>query len=59
MVEGSAGVATWCHRADGGKQWKGRAELPREMVYAEVRAVSAQLLGGDGQLDGLQERVGG
>src|SRR5258708_37931643 len=45
-------------RADGGKQWKGRAELPREMVYAEVRAVSAQRLGGDAQLDGLEQRIG-
>ena len=30
----------------------------REMVYAEVRAVSAQLLGSDAQLDGLEQRIG-
>src|SRR5450759_2721107 len=45
-------------RADGGKQWKGRAELPREMVYPEVRAVGAQLFGGHGELDGLEQRIG-
>ena len=33
-------------------------ELPREMVDAEVRAVSAQLLGNDAQLDGLEQRIG-
>ena len=45
-------------RADGRKQRERRAELAREMVHAEVRAVGAQLLGGDGELDRLQQRVG-
>ena len=45
-------------RADRRKQRKRRTELAREMVHAEVRAVGAQLLGGNGELDGLQQRVG-
>ena len=36
-----------------------RAELAREVMDAEVRPVSAQLLGRDGEFDGLQERVCG
>ena len=35
----------------------GDAELAREVVDAEVRAVGAQLLGRDGQLDRLEQRV--
>jgi hypothetical protein len=38
---------------------KGRGELAREVMHAEVRAVHAQALGFDGEVDGLQERVGG
>jgi hypothetical protein len=45
-------------RADRGQQRKRRAELAREMVHAEVGAVEAELLGGDRQIDRLQERVG-
>ena len=45
-------------RADRRKQRKRRAELAREMVHAEVRAVGAQFLGGDGELDRLEQRVG-
>ena len=45
-------------RADGREQRERRAELAREMVHAEVRAVGAQLLGGDGELDRLEQRVG-
>ena len=45
-------------RADRGQQREGRGELAGEMMHAEIGAVRAQLLGGDGQVDGLQERVG-
>src|SRR4026207_1171557 len=44
---------------DGSQRRKGRRELPREVVHAEIRAVCPELLGGDGQLDGLEQRVGG
>ena len=37
---------------------KRRSELAGEVVNAEIRPVRAQLLGRDGQIDGLQERVG-
>ena len=40
------------------QQRKRRAELSREMVHAKIRAVRAKRLGGDGQLDRLQERIG-
>src|SRR5260370_16297905 len=30
-------------RADGGKHWKGRAELPPDMLYAELRPCPPQL----------------
>jgi hypothetical protein len=46
-------------RADGGEQREGRGELAREMMHAEIRAVRAKLFGGDGKIDGLQQRVGG
>ena len=45
-------------RADGRKERKRRAELAREMVHAEVRAVGAQFLGGDRELYGLEQRIG-
>ena len=45
-------------RADGRKQRERRAELAGEMVHAEVRAVGAQLLGSDGELDRLEQRIG-
>jgi hypothetical protein len=44
-------------RADRRQQRKRRAELPREMVHAEVRAVGAEFFGGYGQVDRLQQRV--
>jgi len=37
---------------------KGEPKLPREMVHAEVRSVGAHFLGGDGELDGLEQRIG-
>ena len=46
-------------RADRGEQRERRGELLGEVVHAEVRAVGAELLGGDRQLDRLQQRVRG
>ena len=45
-------------RADRGQQRKRRAELAGKVMDAEVRAVGAELLGRDGQVDRLQQRVG-
>ena len=45
-------------RADRREQRERRAELTREVMHAEVRAVRAELLGGDGELDRLEQRVG-
>ena len=45
-------------RAEGGEQRERRGELAGEVMHAEVRPVRAELLGGDGELDGLQQRVG-
>ena len=45
-------------RADGRQQRERRSELAGEVMDAEIGAVRAQLLGRDGQVDGLQERVG-
>ena len=44
-------------RADRREQRERRGELPGEMVDAEIGAVGAELLGGDGELDRLQQRV--
>ena len=44
--------------ADGRQQRERRSELAGEVMDAEIGPVRAQLLGGDGQIDGLQERVG-
>jgi hypothetical protein len=44
-------------RTDRRQQGERRSQLPREVVHAEVRAVSAQFLGGDGQVNRLQQRV--
>jgi hypothetical protein len=41
----------------GSAEREGRAELAGEVVHAEVGAVGAQLLGGHGQLDRLEQRV--
>jgi hypothetical protein len=46
-------------RADGRQQRKRRGELAGEVMDAEVGAIRAQLLGSDGKVDGLQERIGG
>ena len=45
--------------ADGGQQRKGRGELAREMMDAEIGAVRAQLFRRDRKLDRLQQRVRG
>ncbi len=46
-------------RPDRRQEWEGRGELAREMVDPEIGPVRAQFLGGDGQVDGLQECVPG
>ena len=46
-------------RADRRQQREGRGELAGEMMDPEIGAVRAQLLGRDGELDGLQQRVRG
>ena len=46
-------------RGDRRQQRHGRRRLLGEMVDAEVRPVDADLVGGDGQFDGLLEHVGG
>ena len=45
-------------RPNRGQQGKGRCELPREVMHAEIGTVRAELFGSDRQLDGLEERVG-
>ena len=45
-------------RAAGREQRERRAELAGEVMHAEIGAVGAELLGGDGELDRLQQRVG-
>jgi hypothetical protein len=44
--------------ADGRQQREGRAELTREVMYAEIGPIRAQLLGRDRQVDRLQKCVG-
>src|SRR5204863_9627032 len=44
-------------RTHRGEQGERRAELAREVVHPEVRAVGAELLRGFGELDRLDERV--
>src|SRR5690606_22823249 len=46
-------------RADSRQERKWRSQLPREMVDAEIGAVSAEFLGGNGEVDGLKQRIGG
>ena len=46
-------------RADRCQQRKRRCELAGEMVDPEIRPVRAQLLGGNGKIDGLQQRIRG
>ena len=45
-------------RAARRQQRERRAELAGEVMHPEVRAVGAELLGGDRKLDRLQQRVG-
>ena len=45
-------------RADSREQRERRAELAGEVMDAEIGAVGAERLGGDGELDRLLERVG-
>ena len=45
-------------RADGSEQREGGAELAGEVMHAEVSSVGAELLGSDGEVDRLQQRVG-
>jgi hypothetical protein len=40
--------------ADGREQRKRRGQLIGEVVHSEVRPVRTELLGGDGEIDGLQ-----
>ena len=44
-------------RADSSQRRKCRGELPGEAMDSEIGPVCAQLLGCDGELDGLQERI--
>ena len=44
--------------AAGGEQRERRAELAGEVMDAEIGPVGAELLGRDGELDRLQQRVG-
>src|SRR5262249_19567698 len=44
-------------RADGREERERRAELAGEVMHAEIGAVGAQLLGGHGQFDRLEQRV--
>ena len=46
-------------RADGRQQGKRRGELAGEVMDPEIGSVRAQFLGGNGEVDGLQECVGG
>ena len=43
--------------ADGREQRKWRGQLVGEVVHPEVRPVGAKLLGGDSEIDGLQQGV--
>ena len=44
-------------RTDGGEERERGGELPREVVDAEVRAIGAELLGRDSQLDRLEQGI--
>jgi hypothetical protein len=44
--------------AAGRQQRKRRSELAREVVHPEIGPIRAELLGRDGEVDGLQQRVG-
>ena len=57
--DGRADLDALGPRADRRQQRERRAELAGEMVDAEIGAVGAQFLGRHGQIDRLQQRVGG
>jgi hypothetical protein len=44
-------------RADGRQEWKRRGKLAGEVMDPKIGPVGAQFLGGNGEVDGLQERV--
>ena len=46
-------------RTDGGKQRKGRGQLPGEVMDAEIGAIQAQVFGPDREVDGLQQDIAG
>ena len=54
----SADLDAFGPRPDRGQQRERRAELPGVVMDAEEGAVGAELFGGDGKLDRLQQRVG-
>ena len=54
---GGADLDAPCPRAHRRQQREWRRELAREMVNPEVRAVRAKRLRGNGEIDGLQQRV--
>jgi hypothetical protein len=43
---------------DGRKQWKRRRKLLRKMMDAEERAIGAECLGSDREVDGLKQHIG-
>lgn len=45
--------------SDRGQQRERRGELPSEVVDPEVRTIRPELLGSDGEVDALEERIGG
>ena len=56
--DGGADLDALRPRADRRQEREGRSELAGEMMDAEIGAVRAEVLGGDGEVDRLQERVG-
>ena len=55
--DGGADLDAAGARADRGEEREGRGELAGEMVDADIGAVGAELLGGDREVDRLEERV--
>ena len=56
---GRAEFDTFRAGAHRGEQRERRRELAREMMDADIGAVGAEFLGGDGQVNRLEQRVGG
>jgi len=46
-------------RTDRSEQREGRSQLASEVMNPEIGTVGAQLLGSDGEFDGLQQRIRG